>query len=112
MKLDSYELKEALSRREWMAAEVAMCRYFGIAPPDVLGMRVLRHYSRLGISLWNPAGTYEWFEGSGFRLGENPLSSGHTTIIFWGPQHPILGAPLLVTCEARDEANPALPDLR
>lgn len=96
MKLHHYVIRSALAQCDYRAAEEALCQHFRFSPSETKPMRLKRHYSQIGISFWTAGGCYQWFPNSGFELSESPLSSGKDTVIFWGPDHRILGEELIL----------------
>ena len=84
MKLADYEIREAVSRKDWPAAVAALASHFGITMPPEYRMDVMRGTNLFQVEIYLPHRAYAWCEDAGLKswLRRHSVSPS-TTVDIW-----------------------------
>jgi len=66
VKLADYEIREAVSRKDWSAAVAALARHYGVDMPPEYRMDVMRGMNLFQVEIYLPERAYAWCETKGF----------------------------------------------
>lgn len=87
MKLADYQIREAVSRKDWPAAVAALASHFGITMPPEYRMDVMRagpSVKTFQVHIFSPHWTHAWCEESGFRCWERrPCTREQIAVDIW-----------------------------
>lgn len=87
MKLADYEIREALSRKDWPAAVAALARHYGVDMPPEYRMDVMRggsYVKTFQVKIFSPHWIYAWCEEKGLHCWERQHSPvERTSVDIW-----------------------------
>lgn len=74
MKLADYQIREAVSRKDWPAAVAAIVYHFDFAMPPEYRTVVFRNSSFCQVDIYFPNMSYRWCDTVGFVALPRPVS--------------------------------------